>query len=104
VILGSTPTRLDAVDLRLAGCVMYCKGELAATGAGGAVLGSPLNALVWLANTLGPLGVSLEPGHVVLPGSMTRAIPMAPGDTVSTTIAGIGSVTAVLGRTHQETP
>jgi 2-keto-4-pentenoate hydratase len=40
--------------------------------------------------------VSLEPGHVVLPGSMTRAIPVAPGDTIVTTIAGIGTVTAVL--------
>src|SRR5690349_452615 len=50
VILGSTPSRLSDVDLRLAGCVLYCNGQLAATGAGGAVLGSPLNALVWLAN------------------------------------------------------
>jgi 2-keto-4-pentenoate hydratase len=96
VILGSTPSRLSDVDLRLAGCVLYCNGQLAATGAGGAVLGSPLNALVWLANTVGPLGVALEPGHVVLPGSMTRAIPMAAGDTVVTKIAGIGSVTTIL--------
>ena len=72
-------------------------GELVATGAGGAVLGSPLNALVWLANTVGPLGVTLEPGHVVLPGSMTQAVPIMPGDTVVTTIAGVGSVTALLG-------
>lgn len=96
VILGSRPSRLSDVDLRLAGCVLYSNGQVAATGAGGAVLGSPLNALVWLANTVGPLGVALEPGHVVLPGSMTRAIPMAAGDTVTTTIAGIGSVTAIL--------
>jgi 2-keto-4-pentenoate hydratase len=96
VILGSTPSRLSDVDLRLAGCVLYCNGQLAATGAGGAVLGSPLNALVWLANTVGPLGVALEPGHVVLPGSMTRAIPVAAGDTVVTKIAGIGSVTTIL--------
>jgi 2-keto-4-pentenoate hydratase len=84
------------MDLRLAGCILYSNGGVAATGAGGAVLGSPLNALVWLANTLGALGVSLEPAHVVLPGSMTRAIPVAPGDTIVTTIAGIGTVTAVL--------
>jgi 2-keto-4-pentenoate hydratase len=98
VVLGSTPARLVDVDLRLAGCILYRNGEVAETGAGGAVLGSPLNALVWLANTVGPLGVALEAGHVILPGSMTRAIPMGPGDTVSTSIAGIGSVTAVLSR------
>ncbi|WP_158893928.1 2-keto-4-pentenoate hydratase [Amycolatopsis anabasis] len=99
VVLGSRPTLLSAVslDLRLAGCTLHTNGELAATGAGGAVLGSPLNALVWLANTVGPLGIDLEPGHVVLPGSMTRAIPLQPGDTVVATVAGLGSVTAVFG-------
>lgn len=96
VILGNTPSRLSDADLRTAGCVLYSNAQVAATGAGGAVLGSPLNALVWLANTVGPLGVALEPGHVVLPGSMTRAIPMTAGDTVITKIAGIGSVTAIL--------
>ena len=95
VVLGSSPVPLRGTDLRLAGCVLYRNGTVAATGAGGAVLGSPLNSLVWLANTVGPLGVTLEPGHVVLPGSMTRAIPVWPGDTVVTTIAGVGSVTAV---------
>lgn len=78
VVLGSRPTLLSTVDLRLAGCTLHSNGALAATGAGGAVLGSPLNALVWLANTVGPLGVSLEPGHVILPGSMTGAIGVSP--------------------------
>ncbi|SEP26078.1 2-keto-4-pentenoate hydratase [Amycolatopsis saalfeldensis] len=95
VVLGSRPTALGDVDLRLAGCTLHVNGELVATGAGGAVLGSPINALVWLANTVGPLGVTLEPGHVVLPGSMTRAHPVRPGDTVVATMAGLGSVTAV---------
>ncbi|WP_216217226.1 2-keto-4-pentenoate hydratase [Amycolatopsis aidingensis] len=95
VVLGSKPTPLTAVDLRLAGCTLHSGGELVATGAGAAVLGSPVNALVWLANTVGPLGVELEPGHVVLPGSMTRAIPVRPGDAVVASIAELGSVTAV---------
>ncbi|GAB45441.1 putative 2-hydroxypenta-2,4-dienoate hydratase [Gordonia terrae NBRC 100016] len=97
VILGGRPVPLVDVDLRMAGCNLHVNGELVHTGAGGAVLGSPINALVWLANTVGPLGVTLEPGHVVLPGSMTAAVPVGPGDTVVATIAGVGSVTAVLG-------
>lgn len=101
VVLGSTPTRLGDVDLRLSGCNLYIDGDLVATGAGGAVLGSPLNALVWLANTVGPLGVTLEPGHVVLPGSMTRAHPIVPGNTIVAEFAGLGSVTAVLGQEQQ---
>lgn len=92
--LGTQPVDLSTVDLRLTGCVLHRNGNVAATGAGGAVLGSPLISLVWLANTLGPLGVSLEPGHVVLPGSVTAAIPVASGDVVTAKFAGIGSVSA----------
>jgi 2-keto-4-pentenoate hydratase len=94
LILGSTPVSLAAVDLRLAGCNLHKNGELAGTGAGGAVLGSPLTALVWLANTLGARGVVLEEGQVILPGSVTASVPVSPGDTVTATFAGLGSVTA----------
>lgn len=97
VILGSRPVALSDADLRLVGCTLHINGDLVATGAGGAVLGSPLNALVWLANTVGPMGVTLEPGHVVLPGSMTQAFPVSTGDSIVATISGLGSVTAVLG-------
>jgi 2-keto-4-pentenoate hydratase len=94
VVLGSTPAALSAVDLRLSGCNLHKNGELAGTGAGGAVLGSPLSSLVWLANTLGARGVVLEAGHVILPGSITASIPVGAGDTVTATFAGLGSVTA----------
>lgn len=95
VVLGSKPTALSDVDLRQVGCALHVDGEQVATGAGSAVLGSPINALVWLANTVGPLGVSLEPGHVVLPGSMTRAFPVRAGDTVLAEMGPLGSVTAI---------
>jgi 2-keto-4-pentenoate hydratase len=94
VVLGSTPTPLAALDLRLVGCVVEQAGQIVGTGAGGAALGSPLNALVWLANTVGPLGVVLEPGSVVLPGSITAAVSVVAGDSVTATFAGLGSVTA----------
>ncbi|MGH3661489.1 MAG: 2-keto-4-pentenoate hydratase [Micromonosporaceae bacterium] len=94
LVLGSKPTPLSDVDLRLGGCVVHLRGEVATTGAGGAVLGSPMNSLVWLANTLGAHRVGLEAGHVVLPGSITAAIPVAVGDVVTASFAGLGSVTA----------
>lgn len=94
VVLGSTPTRLHEVDLRLAGAVMTRNGAVVGTGAGGAVLGSPISSLVWLANTLGARGVSLEAGHVVLPGAVCAMVPVAAGDTVTATFAGLGTVTA----------
>jgi 2-keto-4-pentenoate hydratase len=92
VVLGSRPVRADSLDLSLAGCLLHRNGRLEGTGAGGAVLGSPVNALVWLANTLGARGVGLEAGHVILPGSVCAAIPFGPGDTVSATFDRIGSV------------
>jgi 2-keto-4-pentenoate hydratase len=93
LVLGGTPTRLTDVDLRLEGCNLYGNGDLAATGAGGAVLGSPLSALVWLANTLGRNGVRLRAGDVVLPGSVTASQPVRQGDTWSAHFARLGSVT-----------
>ena len=95
VILGSTPAWLSDVDLSLAGCVLSKGGLIVETGAAAAVLGSPLNALAWLANTIGAMGVRLEPGHTVLSGSMTRALPASAGDSVTASIGGIGTVTAV---------
>ena len=90
LVLGSTPVRLSATDLRLSGCVMHRNGAVAGSGAGGAVMGSPLNSLAWLANTVGSLGVTLEAGHVVLPGSITASVPASGGDTFSAVFAGVG--------------
>jgi 2-keto-4-pentenoate hydratase len=91
VVLGSRPTRLSDVDLVLAGCNLYRNGEVVGTGTGAAVLGSPLHALVWLANAV---GVPLSPGQVVMSGTITAAVPVAAGDTVTAAIAGLGSVSA----------
>lgn len=98
VVLGSTPTDLGSVDLRLAGAVLTRNGAVVGTGAGGAVLGSPITSLVWLANTVGARGVTLEAGHVVLPGAVCAMAPIAPGDTFTATFAGLGSVTARFGK------
>jgi 2-keto-4-pentenoate hydratase len=103
VVLGSTPTDLGAVDLRLTGAVMTRNGAVVGTGAGGAVLGSPITSLVWLANTVGARGVTLEAGHVILPGAVCAMVAVAAGDTISATFGGLGSVTARFA-THREDP
>lgn len=94
LVLGSTPTALTEVDLRLSGAVLTRNGAVVGTGAGGAVLGSPITSLVWLANTLGARGVTLQAGHVILPGAVCAMVPVAAGDTVTATFAGLGTVTA----------
>ncbi|MFF5210979.1 2-keto-4-pentenoate hydratase [Streptosporangium sp. NPDC000396] len=102
VILGGTPISPADVDPRSISCAMVKNGTLAETGTGAAVLGNPFTSLAWLANAIGSLGASLKPGHVVLSGSITRAIPIAPGDSVTADFAGMGSVTAVLSGGSQE--
>lgn len=94
VVLGSTRTAIDAVDLVEADCTFHRNGVVAGRGAGTAVMGNPVNALVWLANTVGARGITLEAGHVVLPGAVCAMVEVAPGDTFTATFAGLGAVTA----------
>jgi 2-keto-4-pentenoate hydratase len=96
-VLGSTPASLPGIDLALVGCVLRHNGRIAQTGAGAAVLGSPLHAATWLANTLTARGVELEAGQVILTGSVTAAVPVAAGDTVTASLDRLGSVTALFG-------
>lgn len=92
-VLGGSPTELTDIDVRLIGATMRRNGELCETGASGAVLGNPATAVAWLANKVAAFGVSLEAGHIVLPGSCTRMIPVRPGDVVRADFDRLGHVT-----------
>jgi len=94
-VLGASPVPLPALDLALTGCVLRRNGRIEQTGAGAAVLGSPLNAATWLANVLTGRDVELAAGHVILTGSLTAAVPVRPGDAVTATFDRLGAVTAV---------
>ena len=74
--------------------VLWKNGELVATGAGAAALGSPVNAVTWLANALGRHGVSLKAGEIILSGSLVPLIPIAPGDVMELAVGGIGRLKA----------
>ena len=92
VVLGGRRTPLAGVDLRTIGAVLRRNGEIVQTGAAGAVLGNPATAVAWLANTVHRFGVCLEAGHVVLPGSCTRAVDVRPGDVVRADFDLLGPV------------
>jgi 2-keto-4-pentenoate hydratase len=94
LVLGDTPTRVTDVDLRLVGAVLHRNGEVIESGAGAAVLGHPAASVAWLVNKLHGFGTALEPGHVILPGSCTRAIDVRPGDDIVAEFAGLGTVSA----------
>lgn len=88
-------------DLRLAGCLLYRNGELVGTGAGGALLGAPVDALVRLAELAGRRGWSLEPGQPLVLSSMVPEIPVTPGDRVTLRVAGFAPVTSVLAASRE---
>jgi len=92
VVLGGTRTSIDGLDPRLIGVVLRRNGEIVETGASGAVLGNPAQAVAWLANTISAHGGSLEAGDLVMPGTCTRAVEMRPGDTVRADFEHLGHV------------
>lgn len=91
-VLGNDPVRLEAAKLELAGMVLRKNGRVVATGAGAACMGHPVNAVVWLANTLCTMGTPLRAGDVVLSGALGPVTDVKPGDVVEAEIAGVGSV------------
>jgi 2-keto-4-pentenoate hydratase len=93
VVLGGRRTPLDDLDLRTVGTVLRRNGEIVETGAAGAVLGNPATAVAWLANKVHSFGVTLEAGHVVMPGSCTRAVDVDAGDVVRADFDRLGHVT-----------
>ena len=99
VILGQarrTPAELAArgIDLANIDAVLYSGDQEVARGNTSAVLGNPTGCVAWLARKVADFGVKLEAGHLILPGSCTRAIDARPGDTFRAEFAGLGTVTA----------
>ena len=90
VVMGDRAVSPTAVDLSTCGIMVELNGEIISTGAGAAALGSPLNCVTWLANTLGEIGIGLRAGEVILSGSLVPLQPVQAGDNMSLAIGGIG--------------
>jgi 2-keto-4-pentenoate hydratase len=93
VVLSSRLVPIEDLDVRLVGMVVTRNGELRGTGAGAAALGNPIQAVAWLANTLGPYGVTLEAGRFVMTGALHAAFPAQPGDVIRAEFDRLGPVT-----------
>ncbi|WP_287497302.1 fumarylacetoacetate hydrolase family protein [Pandoraea sp. CB10b_02] len=94
-VLGNTPRKLSEFDARMCGMVLERRGEPVSVGAGAACLGSPINAVVWLARTMAAVGTPLKAGDLVLSGALGPMAAVTPGDIFETRINGLGSVRAV---------
>lgn len=92
-ILGEQRVPISEIDTGDIDAVLHRNGEIVAKGNSAAVLGHPLNAVSWLARKVESFGVRLRKGDLILPGTATRAIDIAPGDHFVAEFAGLGSVT-----------
>jgi len=89
-VLSSALVSVRDVDLITCGMVLERNGEVVVTGAGAATMNSPVNAVVWLINTLGMLGIGLKAGEIILSGALGAMVPVVAGDNLRVTIGGIG--------------
>jgi 2-oxopent-4-enoate/cis-2-oxohex-4-enoate hydratase len=90
LVLGGVRKSPRQLDLALAGMVLEKNGDVVSTSAGVAVQGSPVNAVVWLANTLGRLGIGLKAGEIILSGSQSPLVPVKAGDCFHCSVGGLG--------------
>ncbi|MEZ5702294.1 MAG: 2-oxopent-4-enoate hydratase [Burkholderiaceae bacterium] len=88
--LGGVRRSPRDIDLALAGMVLEKNGEIISTSTGASVQGSPVNAVAWLANTLGRLGIGLKAGDIILSGSQSPLVPVVAGDSLYCSVGGLG--------------
>jgi 2-keto-4-pentenoate hydratase len=91
IILGN-PVPLGATQLDAVTVTVQVNDQIVATGRGDAVLGNPLNSMIWLARKLPEFGRSIRAGDLIMSGSFTRQFPIHPGDRIRVDFAGVGEV------------
>lgn len=93
MVVGGTPVKPDAVDLRWVSALLYRNETIEESGVAGAVLGHPAMGVAWLANKLAQHGQSLAAGEIILAGSFTRPMWVERGDTVHAEYGPLGAIT-----------
>ncbi|TVP44626.1 MAG: 2-keto-4-pentenoate hydratase [Halomonas sp.] len=95
--LGSSPRRLETLDLL--DCQMTMEGTDGShsAGAGRACWGSPLNAALWLARTMAASAQPLLAGDVILTGALGPMITATPGTRYVAQIDGLGEASVRFG-------
>ena len=94
VLLGERVPAASVPDLASLPCRLEVDGEVVHSATGAAILGDPLEALVWLSEHVARQGEVVPAGHVVLAGALTDAVPLVPGSDYRITIDGLGTIAA----------
>ncbi len=97
-VLGSERRRLDEFEPREVTMSMSIDDVEVSTGTGEACLGDPVNAVQWLARYARDFGEPLRAGQFILSGALGPMRPIAAGNTVRSTVSGLGSVAFSVGK------
>lgn len=92
-VIGHRPVRLQNIDLINCKMQMTKNGTVVSEGTGAACLGSPINATLWLVNTMARLGTPLKAGEIILSGALGPMATVAAGDSFTANFSDLGSVT-----------
>ena len=91
-ILGPPFKNWRNLDLRNVVGSTKINGKMVGSGSGKAVMGNPLNALVWLANSRASRGLGINKGEFVLLGSLVETKWLSRGDVSEVNVEPFGSV------------
>ena len=91
-VLGEEKQSYATLDLENCKMALTQNGETVSNGVGSACLGHPINAAVWLANTVAAHGAPLKAGEVILTGALGPMVPIAAGDVIAAEVQGLGRV------------
>ena len=96
VVLGAFRAAPNTLELDNLETELELDGVVRETGNTSAILGHPANGIAWLANRISEFGLTLDAGHVVLPGTCTRCVRIGGHARVAGRIEGLGEVTLQL--------
>ncbi|HKT55064.1 MAG TPA: 2-oxo-hepta-3-ene-1,7-dioic acid hydratase, partial [Caulobacteraceae bacterium] len=79
-------------DIRWVGATLSKNGVIEESGVSAAVMGHPAAGVAWLVNKLHNVGAGLKKGQIILGGSFTRPVDIAPGDVISADYGPLGAI------------
>ena len=91
-VIGHQPVPLRRLDLITCKMQMKNNDQIVSEGIGKACMGSPINALVWLARKMVAMNQPLKAGDLILSGAVGSMVNVKAGDNFSATIEGLGTV------------
>jgi 2-keto-4-pentenoate hydratase len=92
ILVGSQGIALKGMDFPDEEVEVQINGQIVATGTARDVLENPLNVVVWVANKLAEFEIGLNPGDIIMTGSITRFILIKRGDIVKVSFSRLGSL------------